>query len=253
MEYTEETIKLTLEAIKTACESQYQIIIDSKIEFPDDIYNRRLELAVNERDKLNVINSYDFLKDINGTIVLPDNLRDRPYVLINQNQLNQNCDFMHTGHHELIHIYDYYIYAKYYNIQDLTQIDSSQYGCLYYFWTEFNARRIATICYRNKLYASLKFNKEDIEQNIISEIPIITRELIDELLKPEKKYHIVQYIARLMAYNDMFLEYKFNIPEELISIYPTQLNILYDFLLHNKEFEQIVDNFEAFEEIINLL
>lgn len=62
------------------------------VEYVDDIYNLRLELAVDDKDKNDVILNKEFIINVNGTIVMPIDNKGVFYILVS-NKMLENYNF----------------------------------------------------------------------------------------------------------------------------------------------------------------
>ncbi|BCZ47576.1 hypothetical protein psyc5s11_36430 [Clostridium gelidum] len=132
--------------------------IEFKIEFVKDIYTRKLELAVDDKEKKEMILAKEFSKNLNGSVVLPAHIEDVPYILISLHTIENpksDCQFISTIIHELTHIHDFYSFNKdkYNNIRE---IDNSIDFRPFQLWSEYNARRNGHYFYRSII--NMNFN-----------------------------------------------------------------------------------------------
>lgn len=203
--------------------------IGVKIEFTEDLYKRRLELAISKKDSSDVIESKEFISKLNGTIILPAKLNDTPYILISNNTVNSNMLFISTKNHELTHIHDFYDFAKYHNVDIVSNIDRIYNYHIFYYWTEFHARRNGYYFY-NKFTNNNENIYEQIQHINKSECPFHMEHLKNELIKAQNNpkqflYNIMQFLGRFSVWHDLFPE-QFNqhtLPEELVSVFGIEL------------------------------
>lgn len=227
--------------------------IDIEVEFTENLYKRRLELAVNEKDITDVEKGKSFISGLNGTLVLPTTLNEKPYILISNSTIDDSMLFISTLIHELTHIHDFYDFARYHNIEYFSDIEKDHNFYNLYFWTEFHARRNGYYFYR-KIYKSLindnLSREEEIKHIRETECPIQLEYLIDQLIKYENNptqfvYSIMQFLGRFSVWQDLFPnEFNANkLPKELLNTFGYRITSIYEFLYNQSDFEDIKDKF----------
>lgn len=243
--------KMSYSAINTYYDELNIKPIDVEVEFTDDLYKRRLELAINEKDIANVEKGKSFISGLNGTLVLPTTSNEKPHILISNSTIDDSMLFISTIIHELTHIHDFYDYAKHYNIECFSDIEKDDNFYNLYFWTEFHARRNGYYFYR-KIYKSLindnLSREEEIEHIRETECPFQLKYLIDQLIKYENNptqfvYSIIQLLGRFSVWQDLFPN-EFNaskLPKELLNTFGYRITSIYEFLYNHSDFEDIKD------------
>ena len=236
--------------------------LDIYIEFVDDLFKRRLELSTNMIDKTNVISQRDFIKTLNGTIVLPlDFKMHKSYILVSNNVINETYQFISTIIHELTHLYDFYNFQIYNHINDTCDIENSRLFREFYFWTEFHAKRNGYQYYR-KTYLKLNNNNTNIQEQIKhiqdTECPFQIKILTEELIKYQNNpsifiYNIIQFLGRFSVWNDLFPKYfnKNTMPNELLEAFDNRLLKLYEWLYCNTNFEIVKNKLDELTPLIN--
>lgn len=217
------------------------------IEFVEDIYTRKLELAVDDKEKKEIISAKEFSKNLNGSVVLPAHIGDIPYILISLDTIENpksNCQFISTIIHELTHIHDFYDFyscnkEKYNNIREIDKcIDFRSFQL----WTEYSARRNGYYFYRNIMNMNNNNSrKEQIEHILDTECPFHMNYLEKQLIKSSNDsynfaYNIIQFIGRFSVWNDLFSNY-FNVntlSNELMVAFDTRIINLYNFFIKIK-------------------
>lgn len=237
----------------SAIDAYYQEIniepIGIQVEFVDDLYKRRLELAINEKDFNNVEISKRFISGLNGTLVLPATLNEKPYILISNSTIDDSMLFISTIIHELTHVHDFYDFAKYHNIIYLSDVEKIDDFKDLYFWTEFHARRRGYYFYRKIIKGFTKDNKikgEEVKYIRGIESPHHLKYLKEELIKNQNNstqflYNIMQFLGRFSVWQDLFPD-QFNedtLPEELKNSFGYKIIDIYDFLYNHSTFEDI--------------
>jgi len=176
-----------------------------EVEYVDDIYNRRLELAHNDREKANIKKGKDIITGFNGTIVMPRTKDGVYYILISKAFMDEKLAFIGTIIHELTHIYDFIDFASEFCDDDYELIEQHDLYKIFYCWTEFNARRNGYSYYRKILF---KIEDIDPDLNIEEQVSdILNTELVfqsDYLLKNLHVYNIIQFMGRFSAWENLF-------------------------------------------------
>ncbi|MDU5081219.1 hypothetical protein [uncultured Tissierella sp.] len=227
--------------------------IDVEVEFTDDLYKRRLELAINEKDIADVEKGKSFISGLNGTLVLPATLNEKPYILISNSTIDDSMLFISTLIHELTHIHDFYDFAKYHNIEHLSQMEEVNDFRDLYFWTEFHARRKGYYFYRKIIKGFIQDSKtkEEEAQYIMDiECPHHFKNLKEELINNQNNpiqflYSIMQFLGRYSVWQDLFPD-EFNtetLPRELINAFEHRIIDMCNFLYNHSNFENIKDKF----------
>lgn len=234
--------------------------MDVELQFTDNIYKKRLELAMNQKDYHNIKMQKDFISTLNGTIVLPKTINEKPYILISNNTINESLLFISTFTHELTHIHDFYSFAKYHNIIYLPNIETHDDFQSFYFWTEFHARRNGYYFYRKTMKEFANDNKtrnEEIQYIKEVECQFHLRYLVEDLTKYQNNptqymYTIIQFLGRFSIWQYLFPEAfnKNTLPETLLNTYKDKIIDLYNYLYVHSTFKDIKDNFK--ELIIKL-
>ncbi|HHX60605.1 MAG TPA: hypothetical protein GX707_07820, partial [Epulopiscium sp.] len=236
--------------------------IDLEVEFIDDLYKRRLELAIDENDKNNVKKNKQFISMLNGTLVLPATAYEKPHILISNNAVDDDALFVGTIIHELTHIHDYYDFAKHNGIEDLKAIQGMPNFSGLYFWSEFHARRTGYYFYR-KIYKSFVNDSLSTEDEIKhikkTECPFQFDYLKNELSKNENNptqflYSIMQFLGRYSVWQDLFPEVfnKGTLPGELVASFDNRITDIYDFLYNNSTFDDIKDKLNELKTKLDL-
>lgn len=238
--------------------------IEFKIEFVKDIYTRKLELAVDDKEKNEIISAKEFSKNINGSVVLPTHNGDVPYILISLDTIenpNSNCQFISTIIHELTHIHDFYDFYSFNKdrCNNIREIDKCIDFRPFQLWTEYNARRKGYYFYRSIMNMDNDNSvKEQIEYILYKECPFHMDYLRKQLIKYGNEpynfvYNIIQFIGRFSVWNDLFSNH-FNVntlPNELIVAFDNRIINLYEFLYKNKSFDDVKLNLNDLDNLLS--
>jgi uncharacterized protein YfkK (UPF0435 family) len=222
--------------------------IDLKIEYLDDIYKRRLELANNEREKNDVITSRDFITTLNGTMVLPKTKDEIYYILISKSVL-KDYQFISTIIHELTHIYDFRDFVTEFCNNCFDKAESHDLYIPFYCWTEYNARKNGYKYYRAIIYKINSINlseDEQIEHILNTELKLHyesllrnLREYSDDRNATKYIYNIIQFLGRFSVWEELFPK-KINanryLPDFLINTYGSRILDIYSILVSAVDF-----------------
>lgn len=237
--------------------------IDVKIELTDDIYKRKLELALTEEEKKEIIETKDFNKNLNGSMVIPRNIEDTAHILISLNTIYNNINnyqFISTITHELTHLHDYYDFyllneKECTTVRDIDKCDGFR---AFQLWSEYNARRKGYYFYR--YITNIDNNNSEEEQiNYINNIecPFHMRNLAEELNSLVNEpylfiYSIIQFLGRFSVWNDLFPNFCNidSLPNELTEVFDSRILNLYEFLYNHKSFEKIKFSFNQLDELL---
>lgn len=237
--------------------------ISVKIEFVSDIYSRKLELAVTDEEKKEIIASKEFSKTINGTMILPTNAEDTSHILISLDTINNprsNYQYISTVIHELTHLHDYYDFYLFhkYECENIREIDKCENFTPFQLWSEYNARRKGYYFYRYIMNLDNDSSeKEQINFILDTECPVQMKYTKEQLIKSCNEpyqfvYNIIQFIGRFSVWNDLFPD-SCNVktlPSELMEAFDTRIINLYDFLYNHKSFEHIKSSFIQLDNLL---
>ena len=234
--------------------------IDVQIEFVDDLYNRRLELAKNEKDRVDVINSEEFISGFNGTMVLPLVATDKPTILIAKSAIDDNGLFIGTVIHELTHIHDYYDFAALNEILLLSKVPEHKDFSQLYQWSEYHARRYGYYFYSKLMYSLQEPASLDDRLNYIknTECTFQYDYLKGQLCKYENEatqyiYNIMQFLGRYSVWQDLFPNdiNENSLPKGLLDVFGNRIIEIYKFLYIKKTFDDMVDKFDELKYLLS--
>lgn len=235
------------------------------VEYIDDIYSRRLELAYNEKQKSDVTISKDFIKSLNGTMVLPQTKDGTYYILISKYILN-NTYFIGTIVHELTHIYDFMDFASEFCCDDFEAVEHHELFNTFYYWTEFNSRRKGYYYYRQIQFAlqSLKLSDEEqIDHILNTELKVHYDSLLKNLREysvdnnsQKYIYNLIQFLGRFSVWEDLFperIKAREYLPDYLLNAYGNKILELYELLCSIDNFSKAKGKLEQFKNTIEAL
>ena len=224
-----------------------------EIEYVDDIYSRRLELANNEKDKDAIVKSKPFTEGLNGTMVMPSTKDGIHYILISKAILNETY-YIGTIIHELTHIHDYIDFSAEFcdgNYESIWEHASSGF---FYYWSEFHARRNG-YSYSRKILNC----EDDIDFILNTEIELQNDYLLKNLRTHRYSdavnyvYFVVQYMGRFSIWEDMYpdkITAHTHLPDYLQNAYGPKLIELYDTLHSMVNFDIAIAKLEEIEGLI---
>lgn len=234
--------------------------INVSIEFVDDLYQRRLELATSKEDFKNVIHSKSIISEFNGTMVLPYKKSEIPYILIAKNAVSDDFAFTGTLIHELTHIHDYYDFVEENSIDLYEDVEKHNLFSSFYQWSEYHAKRNGYNYYRKFCYSFL-YSEPEIKEQITyirdTECPFQLNYFIESLRKNENNstlflYSIMQFLGRFSVWEDLFPD-SFNVnrlPQIIIDTFGDRIIDLYKFLKQHSSFTDIKEQLGILDRLL---
>lgn len=183
------------------------------------------------------------IDDPNGVVILPE---DKPYFIALISDKSDEATYFH----ELTHLYDAYLFKKYFNLKTNGEIRTHKYFKTFSIWTEYHAKYIelkyTKLFYKHLtknnandfIYLQNAINQEQIDawQNIINQYNCLS-------------FHNVMYLFALINFAkkhnpNTFLNAEENtsIPLDYYNLLPLleQIEDFSDFLIHIDELEALV-------------
>lgn len=239
--------------------------INLQIEYVDDLYARRLELAQDDKLRSEIIGNKKFIEGLNGTMVLPPNKGEMAYILISKAILNDTY-FIGTIIHELTHIYDFMDFAREFCDDDYGIVDLHNLFGPFYHWSEFNARRNGYLYYRDiqlKLLDEKLSDEEQLEHILNTELKLHYDRLLSDLREYSQDrnnqkyiYSLIQFIGRFSVWEDLFpaiINPQKYLPDYLLKTYGSKIIALYDLLHSMKDFNLAKDKLSLLKVAIDEL
>ncbi len=234
-----------------------------RIEVVSDIVRRCIELAHSEEEKRRYEDSKNTLAGLKGTIVWPERLSEPPTVLIHEKTLQreENGIFYSTLTHELTHVHDYYAFANHFGYGDPKGVQKDSRFTVFYFWTEFHARRTGYAIYRMLMLEWIPQARREQIHHIQKEECPFQLESLDESLKEYigkdapllYMVSLVQFLARYSVWNERFpfAVGRKAFPRELTDVFGKKAASLYEYLHGHQEFESFIAEEKELEHLIN--
>ena len=233
--------------------------IDVKIEFINDLYQRRLELSNNQKEKNNLELGKEFIQGLNGTMVLPTDVNGTPHILISNSKIDDSGAFLGTIIHELTHIHDFHDFVKHVNYNSFFDAETHKDFPLIYQWSEYHARRTGYFFYRKAAYLIIDdiSTEEQLEHIKGYECSFQLEILRNQLNKYENNatlfiYSIMQFLGRFSVWQDLFPNYiNVNLfPRELLLTFGERITNLYEFLYNNITFNDVKNKFSDLDILL---
>lgn len=222
--------------------NQNCMLMPYEILVTDCIYDKSIELCGSEKQKKDFMEEKEWVKQLNGTVVLGKTLQDTIYVLIDAKTFEyDNYTWRGTVFHELTHACDFYEFGKHFKYSMVDDMYKDEYFPSLKLWSEFHARKNGFKCIWKFIYNNITYTEKIrlARQNF---------ELwIDELQKNFDSYQLMQYLGRFSVINELFPNI-FQKPCEEQCI-----NKLFRFLQDNKDFDGIKNRFGELVEYLKML
>ncbi len=245
------------------CDEFYMINnYDINIEFCENIYDKRLELAIDDYDRRQIIKNRRVISTLTGTIVLPEKINGKYYVLIKNSQI-ENLNFIGTIVHEITHISDFINLYNYNNASSFREVEESYEFDFFYYWTEYHAKYMGYKILRIFLfdYIQSELTPREEQLKLIREYEFEThKEKLLNILKEIDSlnmnvmiiYESVHFLSRINAWCDIFEELRiseFIEGSKLIEL-KKELNNIYDIFRNLNDFTKAIENIENIKNSI---
>lgn len=229
----------------------------------NDIYDKRMQIGTKEQKE--DIGSNDQLKNwannLNATLVNPDDYDGTYNVLMNEKYFLDNYGFNNnwvgTICHELTHICDFIDYANITKQNKFSMMLKHESYKMFYFWTEYNARRIGYRFLRKYTYVNMSVESQ-LEFIMHTELPFHVKDYNDNYILctsvREQIYSTMQFLGHLKTWKELF-------PEQFTALYIETvignlnaasfwINKIFEFLDENDTFEKAYPRFSEMGDIL---
>lgn len=235
-----------------------------KILVVEDIYEEYFKLEVDENNINQIKSQKDIISGNNGLTIYPSKNRDYFTILIYKEEVEKfeenNLLMFCTLWHELTHVIDFQNFANTFNNGNFENIEKIDNYIGFYFWTEYNAKKISYKLYKDFFWEDKSNSEESLEHIKNTELEFQNENLRQQLLSYEYNlmqqiYHIIHYLARYSIWEELDPDYykdgeQFPYWLSLIS------NNILDLYIYMKElycFDKAKDNFGKLVDKINAL
>lgn len=230
----------------------------------EDIYEEYLKSELDEWRKSEIKRQKDIISGNNGLTIYPSNNRDYFIILISKEEIEKsqenNLLMICTLWHELTHVIDYQNFANTFNNGNFENIEKVENYMGFYFWTEYNAKKISYKLYKDFFWEDKSNSEESLEYIRNTELEFQNENLRQQLLSYEHNltqqiYYIIHYLARYSIWEELDPDYYKNGEQFPYWLGITSNNIL-NLYIYMKElncFDKAKDNFGKLVEKINAL
>lgn len=221
-----------------------------------DIYSKRLELAIDEMDKIAVLKNKAFIETLNGTVVLPKSFDASPTIILNEDAIKDDLAYLETIVHEMTHLFDYRDLAKHIGASTYTELQGYEYQAAFYYWTEFHARRCGYQFYGKLLWQDDYKSQERLVHVRDTESQFQMNYLVKMLGQyvndgVQYMYSFMQYMGRYSVWQDLFPSTFNDLPTNLKYEYNGVLSKIYARLCEWNEFKLVKFHFGELQGLFN--
>lgn len=221
-----------------------------------DPYGKRLELAMDEKDRAEVIKSRSFIETLNGTVALPQRLETPPTIILNEDAIKSDLAYIETIVHEMTHLFDYRDLANYIGATTYDELRNYPYQGAFYYWTEFHARRYGYQFYGKLLWKETYKSQERLTHIQSTEAPFQMKHLVENLGRctndgVQYMYSFMQYMGRYSVWEDLFPSSFYGLPVNIKYEYNGLLSKIYSRLCEYDEFDLAKGNFKELHELFD--
>lgn len=241
-----------------------QPIKNLEVSVVSDMVKSSLQYAVNKQETFEINKVTDFIEGLNGRYIVPNKNRKKHIILIHEKQFNENYSMVHTIFHELTHVYDFSKFCFNENCNDFDSLIENELYNSFYYWSEFNAKRVAYKLYRD--FMQIVFDEQYTIDNIIEfisteEIPFqedyfITRieEYSNEMIYNNLIYCVMQQYGRYAVweeYDSNLFNKSTLIPHRLEETLGVKIYDVYDLLKTMKDYNTASEKFRELDLLLN--
>lgn len=236
-----------------------------RISIVNNIYDEYIKTE-NDKWKINEIKKQkDIIENNNGMIAYPNKLHDFFIIFISEEEVLKSKEngmlVICTLWHELTHIIDYQNFVNEFNNGNFENIENTKNYMGFYFWTEYNAKKISYRMYKDFAWQGQSKSEKSLEHIKNIELPFQNEVLRKELIIHEKNfrqqiYLIIHYLARYSVWEELDYNYYSEgrqFPYWLNGICNNKLLNLYNLFLKLNSFDIAKKNFDKIIEYINTL
>lgn len=262
MAQEEKMQKHLITLLKYYCEYDNTISkLNLEIKITNSIYKSILECNLTHLERKNFEEQRKIIEEHNGQALQPNKERKNFIIFISTKQITDDLLYVETLFHELTHVVDFYNFIQEDCNGDYSKIKTAKEFPMFYYWTEFNAKKIGYKLYRNYLDDFTKLNMND--QEIINHMKTTEVEYQNENLLQElndysdnftkQLYFTFHYLARYSVWESIEPEYfkdgrKF--PYWLDITFKGRILELYNLLKEMNNYNKAKERFDKLESII---
>lgn len=238
--------------------------LNLEIKITNNIYESLLECNLTPLERKNFEEQKKIIEEHNGQILQPNKKRKNFIIFIDRKQITDDLLYIETLFHELTHVVDFYNFIQEDYNGDYDKIKTAAEFPMFYYWTEFNAKKIGYKLYRNYLNDFTKLNMND--QEIINHMKTTELDFQNENLFQQlndysdnfskQLYFTFHYLARYSVWESIEPEYfkdgrKF--PYWLDITFKGTILELYNLFKEMNNYKEAKVRFSRLEEIIKSL
>jgi len=197
------------------------------------------------------------LNQFNGTIVQPKNKRDPFCILINKRYCTETIEkgteaWIGTFAHEATHMNDYIAYKKLSGAKSYDEIRYSDKHSLFFFWTEFHARKSGYSFWQKK--TGVTYDNARLKMITLQEY-VFQRNYLKKKLALDasgyiKLYYVCQFLGRYAVWAEAYPEYfTQDLSEKWLGKINGQLMDFYRFFSSHQSLPDAVKSFSELEKI----
>lgn len=235
-----------------------------EIRVAPNIYDAILECDLTNKEKNTFNEQKESVKEHSGHILYPNEVRENFIIFISSGQFEKELLYVMTLFHELTHLIDFYNFSNTYCNGSYNDIESKKEFPMFFYWTEYHAKKVSYQLYRKYLNDIVKMDMssdEIITHMKTTEVEYQNNNLLNQLNDnsndfTQQMYFSLHYLARYNVWEEIDYEYfkeGKQFPYWLDITFNGKIIELYNLMKRMSDFNSAKENFIELEKMLKFL
>lgn len=226
--------------------------VSISVVYTDNIYDAYCKLS---SDIENIENQKEWIKELTGTIVVPEDVGDNFFILINSSNPDCNSNsWIGTLCHELTHVYDHIEFSNDLGCAKYKNYSKHENFNMFRIWSEFHARARGHYCLRYFSSDGNVKNEYHMEENLKEELTSSIERLHKNFNRCPidlyaQMYPVMQFFGKLYVWEKLFpLNYTREKVRDILGY--QKLEELYYYFKEHDEYDKVRYSFNQIRTMI---